>query len=99
MSDPRSRRLLGLSQSSDRIAELDLHGMTVDEMLPALNEFLHRSMRSGQLRVRVVHGKGTGVLKTEVIRFLSGHSLVSSFRPSDGRNGGEGATEALLGDG
>src|SRR3990172_5913803 len=92
--EPRSRGFLGLSP--DKTAELDLHGLTVDEALPALEEFLYQSFRCGRHRVRVVHGKDTGILKTEVGRFLSGHSLVGSFRPANGRNGGGGATAGPL---
>src|SRR3990172_10159760 len=91
-----SRGFLGLSPAPDNTAELDLHGLTVDEALPALEEFLHQSFRCGRHRVRVVHGKDTGILKTEVGRFLSGHSLVGSFRPANGRNGGGGATAGPL---
>lgn len=93
-----SREFLRLSPIPDNVDELDLHGMTVDEALPALEAFLYCSFRRGRHRVRVVHGKGTGVLKTEVSRYLSGHLLVSFFRPSDSRNGGAGATEVQLSD-
>jgi len=76
--------------------ELDLHGLTVAEMLPALDEFLYRAYRRGETRVLIVHGKGSGVLKLEVRRVLSGHPLVANFRPADGRDGGAGATDVLL---
>ena len=75
---------------------LDLHGMTVAEMLPELDDFLHRAYRKGETRVLVVHGKGTGVLKLEVGRVLTTHPLVVRFRPADSRDGGTGATEVLL---
>jgi DNA mismatch repair protein MutS2 len=76
--------------------ELDLHGMTVADMLPALDDFLYRSYRAGRARVRVVHGKGTGVLRQEVKRFLSHHALVAGFRPADSRDGGDGALDVNL---
>jgi DNA-nicking Smr family endonuclease len=77
-------------------AELDLHGLTVMEMLPALDEFLHASYRAGYNRVRIVHGKGTGMLKLEVGRRLADHPLVASYWPADSCNGGSGATEVQL---
>ena len=76
--------------------ELDLHGMTVAEMLPVLDDFLYRSYRAGLSRVRVVHGKGTGILRQEVRRLLSSHQLVSGFRPSDRCDGGDGAVDVYL---
>jgi DNA-nicking Smr family endonuclease len=77
-------------------AELDLHGLTVMEMLPALDEFLHNSYRAGCNRVRIVHGKGTGMLKLEVGRRLADHPLVTSYWPADSFHGGSGATEVQL---
>lgn len=78
--------------------ELDLHRHTVEEALPRLDEFLHSAFRSGLQRVWIVHGKGTGTLRQEVSRHLSGHSLVKSFRPADRHHGGPGATEVQLSD-
>lgn len=79
-------------------AELDLHRHTVDEALPALDEFLHSAFRSGLHRVWVIHGKGTGVLRRAVARHLGGHSLVKSFATADRFHGGPGATEVELSD-
>ena len=78
--------------------ELDLHRNTVDEALPRLDSFLHSTFRAGLRRVRVVHGKGTGTLRHEVARYLSGHTLVKSFRPADRFHGGAGATDVELSD-
>ena len=76
--------------------ELDLHRMTVDEAIPKIDEFLNYTYRSGLYRVRIIHGKGSGVLKQEVSRYLSRHPLVKSFHPADRFNGGIGATEVEL---
>ena len=66
------------------------------ELLPVLDDFLYRSYRAGRSRVRVVHGKGTGVLRQEVRRFLSRHALVAGFRPADSCDGGDGAVDVNL---
>jgi DNA mismatch repair protein MutS2 len=76
--------------------ELDLHRLTVDEAIPRLEEFLYKSFQSGLLRVWVVHGKGTGVLRQEMRRYLSKHPLVRSHRPADSQHGGAGATQVEL---
>jgi len=76
--------------------ELDLHQLTVDEALLKVDEFLHDNYRAGLHFVRIVHGKGSGTLRQEVSRFLSGHPLVKSFHAADRFHGGIGATEIEL---
>ena len=76
--------------------ELDLHGLTVDEALSKLDEFLHAAYQAGLYRVRVVHGKGTGILRREVGRYLVKHPLVRSHGPADYHHGGIGATQVEL---
>lgn len=78
--------------------EIDLHGLTVDEALPKLDSFLHSAFRAGYYEVRIVHGKGSGILRREVDRYLSSHPLVRSHRLADRYHGGDGATEVRLSD-
>ncbi|HEY90352.1 MAG TPA: Smr/MutS family protein [Dehalococcoidia bacterium] len=80
------------------LEELDLHRHTVDEAIPKLDTFLHNAFRAGLYRVWIIHGKGTGVLRQEVGRYLTGHSLVRSFGPADRFHGGNGATQVELSD-
>lgn len=76
--------------------ELDLHRMTVDEALPKIDDFLHDMYAAKLHYVMIVHGKGTGVLKQEVGRYLAGHALVKSYHQADRWSGGFGATEVEL---
>jgi len=76
--------------------ELDLHRMTVDEALPKIDDFLHDTYCSGLHYVRIVHGKGSGVLRTEVGRYLASHPLVKRYHAADRYNGSIGATEVEL---
>lgn len=76
--------------------EIDLHRLTVDEALPKLDEFLHTAYQAGLYRVRVVHGKGTGILRLEVGRYLANHPLVISHGLADRYHGGTGATQVEL---
>ena len=73
--------------------ELDLHRRTVDEALPILEEFLYKSFQSGLLRVWIVHGRGSGILRQEVRRYLAKHPLVKHLAPADSHHGGLGATQ------
>ena len=79
-------------------SEIDLHGLTVDEALPKLDSFIHSAFTGGYYEVRVVHGKGSGILRREVDRFLRTHPLVRGHRLADRYHGGDGATEVQLAD-
>ncbi len=72
--------------------ELRLRHMTVEEILPKLDLFLHDTYIAGYSRVRIIHGKGTGTLRETVRRELKKHPLVKSFRGGDYDGGGEGVT-------
>ena len=78
--------------------ELDLHRLTVDEAIPRLDDFLHSAFQAGYYRVWVVHGKGSGILRQAVGRYLSKHPLVRSYRSADSQHGGVGATQVELSD-
>ena len=78
--------------------ELDLHRLTVDEAIPRLDEFLHNAFQAGYYRVWIVHGKGSGILRQAVGRYLSKHPLVRSYRSADSQHGGVGATQVELSD-
>ncbi len=78
--------------------ELDLHGATVDEAIPRLDEFLYAAFRRGRWRVWIIHGKGTGTLRRAIRRHLDGHSLVKRLATADRSSGGSGVTEVQLAD-
>lgn len=76
--------------------ELDLHRMTVEEAIPRIDDFLNDIYNSGLHHALIIHGKGTGVLRQEVGRYLAGHPLVKSHHAADRFSGGIGATEVEL---
>ena len=80
----------------EAVPSLDLHALTVIEALPRVDEFLHSSFQAGYFRVRIIHGKGTGVLKIEVARYLATHPLVLRYQSADYYHGGTGATDVDL---
>ncbi|MDJ0711707.1 MAG: Smr/MutS family protein [Woeseiaceae bacterium] len=83
-------------------AELDLHGMTLEEAKPRLADFINYSASQGKLCVRVVHGKGLGsgdrgpVLKNAVNRWLRKWDCVLAFISTRQVDGGTGAVYVLL---
>ncbi len=76
--------------------EIDLHGLTVDEAVPLVDVFLHKSFRGGLPRVWVIHGKGTGILRSELRNYLGRHPLVARCSTADGARGGHGATQVEM---
>ena len=78
------------------IDEVHLRHLTVDEAMLKLDKYLDDAFMAGLYRVRVVHGKGMGVLRQIVRQRLAEHSLVKSYRPGDYGEGGDGVTIAEL---
>ena len=76
--------------------ELDLHRLTVDEAIPKIDDFLHDMYQAGIYHCLIIHGKGTGVLRQEIGRYLATHALVKHFGQADRYHGGIGATEVEL---
>jgi len=81
---------------STRTDELDLHGLTVDEAIPLVDEFLHKAYKKHAIRVWVIHGKGTGALRREVRSYLTRHPLVARCSTADGYRGGNGCTQVEM---
>ena len=72
--------------------EVDLHGLTQEEALPKVEEFLYRTYSAGLHELSIVHGKGTGTLRNAVRRYLKSNRLVKSFRQGYEWEGGSGVT-------
>ena len=76
--------------------ELDLHTFRpsdVGELIPA---WLAECATHGLREVRIIHGKGTGTLRTTVHALLRRSPLVQSFRLGDEHSGSWGATLVTL---
>jgi DNA mismatch repair protein MutS2 len=76
--------------------ECDLRGMRVREALDRLDEDLDRAAAESRDLVRIIHGIGTGALRSAVREHLASSPLVQSLRSGDAEHGGAGVTEALL---
>jgi DNA mismatch repair protein MutS2 len=72
--------------------EFDLRGRRADEVEPALDTYLNDAAQSNLMEVRIIHGIGTGTVRSIVREFLAGHPLVKSFRAGERDEGGDGAT-------
>ena len=75
---------------------LDLHTFKPSEVKDLVPEYLRECAAKGILRVRIVHGKGTGTLATIVRATLGRMSEVASFEEAGPDEGGWGATIVRL---
>jgi dsDNA-specific endonuclease/ATPase MutS2 len=75
---------------------LDLHLFQPAEVADLLDNYFRECIRAGILSVRVIHGKGQGILKKGVLALLKKHPLVDSFAPAPPDAGGWGATLVAL---
>ncbi len=76
--------------------ELKLIGQRVEPALDLLDHFLDRSLLASLQEVRIIHGHGTGRLRTAVRQHLGAHPAVAGQRAGRAHEGGDGATIANL---
>lgn len=92
-SKKSSRTGIGkMSKSSSISAEIMLIGKTVDEALMELDKYLDDAYLSHLSTVRVVHGKGTGALRSAVHSHLRRIKYVDSFHLGEFGEGDSGVT-------
>jgi DNA mismatch repair protein MutS2 len=76
----------------NRNAELNLIGKTTAVGEDELDRFLDEAYLAGFARVRIIHGIGTGALRSAVRGMLQGHPHVARYTTAPQNQGGEGAT-------
>ncbi len=65
---------------ADVKTEIDMRGETVDEALSELGLFIDRCVLNNIEEIRIIHGKGTGALRSAVTDYLKTHPNVSEYR-------------------
>ena len=73
-------------------AQIDCRGQLVDEALGNIDKYLDDAYLSGIQVVTIIHGKGTGALRTAVQQYLRSNSHVRTFRPGVYGEGEAGVT-------
>lgn len=76
--------------------ELDLRGTNLQDALMEVDQFLDEAILANLGQVSIIHGKGTGVLRSGVQELLRKHRHVKKFRYGAYNEGGNGVTIAEL---
>ncbi len=76
--------------------ECDVRGMALDEAIPVVDQYLDEAVLASLTEVSIIHGKGTGVLRSGIQQHLRRHPHVKSFRLGVYGEGESGATVVTL---
>lgn len=87
-----------LADKSTRSAssELDLRGQTIEEGIMMLDQYIDSCLLMGIKTITIIHGKGTGALRSAVQQHLKNHRAVRTFRLGVYGEGEDGVTIAEL---
>ncbi len=87
---------VGLGAGKQVGLELDVRGMLVDEANIIVDRYLDNAYNAGLSEVNIIHGKGTGALRTGIQAFLKRHPLVKGYRMGSYGEGDAGVTVVTL---
>ncbi|MBR6510349.1 MAG: endonuclease MutS2 [Clostridia bacterium] len=94
----KTRNVTGLKSNAERdvTGEVNLIGMASDEAILELDRYIDNALISGLESIRIIHGKGTGILRKSVQSYLRTHKAVKSYRLGTFGEGEAGVTIAEL---
>ncbi len=78
--------------SSSVLNEIDLRGQIADDALIELNQYLDHALNSAWKEVRIIHGKGTGALRSKIHAYLKKNKSIKSYRLGNYGEGDAGVT-------
>ncbi len=76
--------------------ECDVRGMMLEEAIAAVDQYLNEAIMAGLGAVQIIHGKGTGVLRSGIQQHLKRHMLVKEYRLGVYGEGEDGVTVVTL---
>ena len=83
---------IGMSKAATMHQEVNLIGMTVDQAMPVMEKYLDDAYLAHMTQVTVIHGRGTGALRTAVHNRLKKLKYVKSYRLGEFGEGDMGVT-------
>ena len=94
----KTRRVTGMISRAERnvSGELDIRGFASDEAIMELDKYIDNAILSGISVIRIIHGKGTGVLRTAVREYLKKSRYVKSSRLGTFGEGEDGVSIVTL---
>ncbi|MEJ6980473.1 endonuclease MutS2 [Pedobacter sp. P351] len=97
---PKEIRRSYSSQVSDAIAqfnpEIDVRGLRGEEALFEIEKYLDRALMMGFSTLKIIHGKGDGILRKLIREYLRKYSQVSRIEDEHADRGGDGITYVYL---
>ncbi len=91
---PRAREAVVVKSGFE--TELNTRGLTADEAIEAVSDFITEAAALSETEVRILHGKGGGVLRRAIRDFLRRDKRVASFQDAMPYEGGHGVTMVKL---
>ena len=71
---------------------LDIRGYRVQDALELLEEFLDKASLNNMTPIYIIHGHGSGALKSSVRDYISSSPYVAKYRPGESVEGGDGVS-------
>lgn len=92
--EPKQRTVASVhSENTSHVGtQLDLRGKRYEEALTEVDHYIDAALLAGYAQVTIVHGKGTGALRTGITEYLKNHRSVKKFGFAPVNQGGNGAT-------
>jgi len=73
-------------------SQLNVIGLTVEDALPRVDHFVDQALLHGLEKIQIIHGVGSGRLRSAIGKYLQGHRRVKKFGSGDVLKGGGGVT-------
>ena len=80
----------------DPLSLLNVRRLNQEDALERLDRHVDRALLTGFPTFRILHGKGTGALKTAIQEYLKNDDRVDSFREGEPVEGGWGVTVVVM---
>lgn len=93
---PQQSASVYVLDSDNLRSEIDVRGCTAEEALAQVQKYIDEAYLGSLERIRIIHGKGTGVLRKRIAEYLGQHPWVSEHHLASWNEGSSGATIVKL---